>query len=830
MSAFRKQNSAHEFDRVPSYYANNKLYPKAYARNEFQGRTSRRIHDGLALPTNYGLDTVSDDVNSSPYSSPYFINGRFSTQNTSIQRGNCASVQGIERLMSVGDIEDDFEEGDIQTTLEMWQGKQIKFDIPYNGKVVGNTLTIKNTDGCTGILSIYISVNDESQPIYETAVDLCDISMDKFDHVKLYSATTIARQANPRGKLHVRMEIWNEVADERSANPFNTGRKIEIAATGNGNHYSCVYELGDKNVPVDEEYNYEFFPSRPLMGLIYNSYESIPVSRHEDQDNGAVVSLNGYKYGIFAYRTENNARLVIYDYTMNKLVEMDDKPVEYPVDSRAKEVNLVQAFDEVFYVDGYSVLKKFKIGEWDSLYQFPASKYEDVIAHVDKAKFAASDLGADGGDYMFVYVARGNKWQYEGRDVNLADYGITYEGALPADSGVITVTYVAAGQTVEASADATYSDARPVIAPSIICKHNNRIYLGGFLNDPNLVQLSEIVAEGPDYSSYPYRFYVPDNSPLATSTNTVTAMVTYTSDTIMIASKKSFSIFASNADFEGYTSKAQPSQVATYLESGGVESSGDIVNYNGIIYSFDPDEGIRRFTGSTWSKVPAAVDTLFDRVDMDKPRKLWGYASRLYFNYTDKIDGKLKCLIWDMEMNYQQYPWFQDVDIPFCDVRYDNDFDIVGIHSDYPCIMKLYAENCWRRLDSPITFERHTKYLSIPGNAHTAIVNRVHNKVLANANRWWYFSLAFDSDTLLQERGKESWYRFPCWDTKAVDKPVENPFTYQDVYESDAVAQLTISHIRVRGISVQEKVKVKTFREQASLISILFESRTRQLN
>ena len=824
MSALRFQNRHDTHDRVPSYYANNKLYPSAYARTEWQARTSRRIHDGLNIPTSYGLDTTSDDVNSSPFSSPYYINGRYNSQNLSIQRGNAASVQGIKRLLSIGDEASDFKEEEAKTTIELWQGKQIKFEIPYSGKVVGNTISIKNTDGCTGILSIYISAKENAQPIYETSVDLCKISADKFEHITLYSASTIARTANPRGELFVRMEIWDEVDCKRSANPFNTGKKIEIAATGADNHYACVYRLGDKNSPVKEEYNYERLPSRPLMGLIYNSFESIPVSRHEDQDTGATVSLNGYRYGIFAYRTESNARLAIYDYTMNKMVEINGRPIEYPVDSRTKEVNLVQAFDYVYYVDGYSPLQRFKIGEWKDYYEFPASKYEDVKAAVDIDKFKASDLGGNSGDYLFVYKADGG-WYYKDKVISLTTYGITFTGK-PADSGVITVTYTAAGATTEADAGAVYTDARPVIAASIICKHNNRIYLGGFLNDPNLVQCSDIKAEGPDYSSYPYRFYVPDNSPLATSTNTVKAIVSYTSDNIMIVSRNSYSIFTSNESLED----GVPQQTSSYIDGGGVQSAGDITNYAGTIYSFDPDEGIRRFNGAIWNSIPASIGSAFERVDMDKPRKLWGYAHRLYFNYTDKIDGKYKCLVWDMDMNYQQYPWFQDSDIPFCDVRHDDDFDITGIHPDYPCIMQLYAPDTWSRLDSPITFERHTKYLSLPGNASNMIVNRVHNKVLANANRWWWFSIAADSDTLVQKRGADAWYRFPSWDTVDEVQSPENPFPYQDQYESDAVSLLTISNIRIRGISVQEKVKAKTFREQASLISILFEARPRQYN
>ena len=823
--AVRYQNDPHTTGRVPGYYANNKLYKDAYARTDWQTRTSRRVHDGLSLQMNYGLDTVSDDVNSSPYSSPYYINGRYNSDNLVTQRGNSASVQGIKRLTEAAtERNEDFAESDIQTTMEMWQGKQIKFELPYNGKVIGNTITLRNTGGCTGILSIYISASENGKVLYETAIDLCDISMDIFEHKTLYAITPIKRDANPRGKLYVRMEIWDEIDQKRSANPFNTGRKIEIAATGAGNHKECVYLLGDKNVPAKEVYDYKFLPSRPLMGLVYSDYESIPVDKKDESDSGAMISLNGYRYDVFAIKEQTSARLVIYDYKMNKMVTTFDTS-QIKIDARAKSVSIVQGVDEVYYVDGYSPLQHFKIGEWVSS-AFPSSPTESVTASVDVEIFATTALGENTGTYLFT--RKNGSWYYEDTQVILGDYGITVDdGAI--DGGTITVKYTKVGQSTPASASASYTDARPVVSPSIICKHNNRIYLGGFLNDPNLIQISQVTEEGPDYNNYPYRMYVPDNSPYATSTNTVTAIVEYSSDTLMIISKNSYSLFTT--DRKGVTMEdAIPQQTSSYIDGGGVQSPGDITNYQGVIYSFDPDEGIRRFSGAVWNAIPSSVKSLTDRVDMRKPRKLWGYANKLYFNYTDAVDGKPKCLIWDKDMNYQQYPWFQDNDLPFCDVRHDDDFDIIGIHPDYPVIMKLYAQDTWRRMDSPITFERHTKYVSLPGNAANMIVNRVHNKVIANSNRWWWFSLSADEHELTQERGNDAWYRFPCWDTITVEQTPEDPFPYQDTYEEKAVALLTISNIRIRAISIQEKIKCKTFRAQANLVSTLFETRVRQYN
>ena len=727
---YKGQNSRYPQDRPPTYYTNNKMYVGSYGPSDYPTRVSRRVHDGLTIDKNFGLDTVSDDINSSPYSSPYYVNGRYNSDNLTTQRGNSASVQGCKLLTTYGDVLNDFTDSQIQTTLEMWQGKQIKFSIPYDGKIVGNTITLRNTGNSTGILSIYLSATDGGRPLSETSIDLCKVSQDKFEHFKLHSINAIPKTANPRGKIYVRLEIWDEISRERSTNPFNTGRKIEIAATGIDTHQACEYELVDKNIPANSEsYEYKTYPSRPLIGLIYNNWHSIPTLKEGEEKDGPTVSLNGYRYDLFTIQNGTETKMLIYDPAMNTVKVAND----IDIDGRADHVALIQFKDQIYYVDGWSPLQKFTVGVWNS-----------------------SAIGQSSSD----------------------------------------------------------DDDQPVIGASNIFKHINRIILNGFRFDPNLNQISMMDESGPLPEKY-YRFYSPDNYPEETSINPVTAVVDFTADQVMIMGKEFAALFKDRGVLEDTT----PQQVGTFMDGIGVQSQGDICNFRGTLYSFDADEGLRRYNGSLWVPIPSSVNSYTDRVDMDKPRKLWGYAQKLYFNYYDKIDGKAKCLVWDSQMNYQQYPWFQDDNLPFCDVRIHDDYDLIGIHPDYPCIMKLYAEDTWSRLDSPITFERHTKHLNMPGNMSDMWVKRVHNKVIANADRWWWISIDADKQYLTQFRGRDHWYRFPVWATNEVEEPVETPFPFEELYEHDAVFRCTMSHLRIKCSSIQVKVKCKTFRNQASLLS-----------
>lgn len=736
--ALRHQNNPHVTGRTPSYYANNKLYKDSYAPVESQTRVSRRIHDGLSIDRNYGLDTVSDDLNSSPYSSPYYINGRYNSTNQTSQTGNSASVQGVTRLTSLKDEFVRTETHGPLSSIKLWQGKQIRFSLPYKGKVVGTILKLKNTKGCTGVLSIYLSAKENGPVLAEMAVDLCEVSQDNFEERLLYTMTPVAWDANPLGELFVRMEIWDEVACKPSTNPYNTGKYIEIESSGDGPHTEWVYKLGEKNVPVCEKPNFTPSVNRPTLGFIYNNWVSVPTNRIQGVDYGATVSLNGYLYDIFCIKNDTEAQVIVYDRQTENVIE--PPIINIPVDSQIENLNLIQAADYVYYVDGYSALYKFKIGDW-------------VAQEVTSAN-------------------------------------------------------------------------PPVVGASLISFHCNRIWLSGFRYDPNLVQYSEITENGPEYDNFLWRFYSPDESPLATSDGPIVAMVEYQPDRLMIATTRNFNLYATSAD----PSTELPQQVSIHSDGAGVASAGDITSFRGIIYSFDPDEGIRRFTGSLWNKIPAALDSHIERVDMTKPRKLWGYAYKLYFNYTDRVDGRAKCIVWDMAMNYQQFPWFMDADLPFCDVRADNDFMLIGIHPDFPCIMRLYDYNVWRRLDTPITFERHSKYLSLPGNANELIVKRAFIKVISNANRIWYVGVSLDRNDLNPDRGVAAWYRLPTWATKQIHAELEDPFYQEDIFEQYATSMLTLPNLNMRTLSVQFRVKTKTFRSQANYISLLIEGAPRAFN
>lgn len=72
---------------------------------------------------------------------------------------------------------------------------------------------------------------------------------------------------------------------------------------------------------------------------------------------------------------------------------------------------------------------------------------------------------------------------------------------------------------------------------------------------------------------------------------------------------------------------------------------------------------------------------------------------------------------------------------------------------------------------------------------------------------------------MTQFRGHDKWYRQPVWDTITVTEPVETPFPFEDVYEENAIYRMSLLNLRLKCSAIQIRVKTKTFRSQANLVS-----------
>ena len=81
---------------------------------------------------------------------------------------------------------------------------------------------------------------------------------------------------------------------------------------------------------------------------------------------------------------------------------------------------------------------------------------------------------------------------------------------------------------------------------------------------------------------------------------------------------------------------------------------------------------------------------------------------------------------------------------------------------------------------------------------------------------------------MTQFRGHDVYWRQPVWDTITVKEPAETPFPFEDEFEKNAIYRIDILDLRIRCSSIQARIKTKTFRCQADLVSIEFEVSPKQ--
>ena len=186
---------------------------------------------------------------------------------------------------------------------------------------------------------------------------------------------------------------------------------------------------------VEEKYEYKPYPSRPLIGLIYSDFVSVPVDRIDNMKTGGTVSYNKYRYDIFCVKNGSSARVLIYDKEMNRLVWNMIK-----VDGRVKQLNIAQVTDTnkvtwIYYVDGYSPLQRFKLRQWNDedlekepikSMSFDTGSADNITADINSATFFDTDLGQQSGYYTFTFSD--GAWWYNEEEKDIATYGITLVG------------------------------------------------------------------------------------------------------------------------------------------------------------------------------------------------------------------------------------------------------------------------------------------------------------------------------------------------------------------------------------------------------------------
>jgi hypothetical protein len=379
------------------------------------------------------------------------------------------------------------------------------------------------------------------------------------------------------------------------------------------------------------------------------------------------------------------------------------------------------------------------------------------------------------------------------RRVNLTTWAAENADAIPAE---ITIPGV----------DATTLTAKP--GASLIHYLNNRIYLSGYKDDPNLVLMSLIDDIKPRFTQFNDRFYSPDQSPEASAGSPVTALASQ-SDYLIIFRIDGTSMY----DRGGSTILEDASQVTPEGAGLGVLNQEAVCQGNNNIYFYNPIEGVQRFGGSVNRTVSGDIENLLSRIQ-NKDKVFMIYQNqrvRMYFSFDGVVPDS--CLYYYAELE-GQLPWYMDVNTPISSaVASKDDKTIYAVHSQVPSTMEVDA--AFTDFDSYIVLEYHTQYRIPPTSDPSGytILKRLHLHEIVDTTHSVFIGLDIDhQDTPIV------WRRF----VEAISNEVPNPdAVFQHTAEPGTSVIDIMMYVRCRNYQV--RLKRYCYKDQGEVLGVQME-------
>lgn len=365
--------------------------------------------------------------------------------------------------------------------------------------------------------------------------------------------------------------------------------------------------------------------------------------------------------------------------------------------------------------------------------------------------------------------------------------------------------------------DVTPEDMQARPGASLILRIKSRFFLAGFAKDPNFVQYSILnsltgTADAPtenggvqydQYSDISY-FYSPDKKPEDSVCAPITALAEYEGN-LLIFRRDGASLWQLGNEFSA------PSQADYFAYNLGVESQDDVCNLNGNIFIYNRSEGLRRFSGADATYQSMDIDNELRKLPQDSPRLLFGHANkiRLYCDLDNRGVADHNFLF--LMALAGSAPWYCDDQTPITWVVGDQTSDTVyAMHSSYPAIYIVDADDQYTDFDSSIVMQYHTQYRSPGDISGWTILRRVLVKLIASSTNVWYVGVDFD-----HKDNPAVWRRY-VRQQQDEERPVEGVFENT----ADAGAQTISLPMRAKIRDFQVRVSVSSWRDNAMLLYI----------
>ena len=339
------------------------FYPDVYSRttNPWQTRTGRRNREFASFSNLLGLNTAFDDLHKRDGESPFLRNVRYMGDKQTVQRAQVTSRDGA-KLLGIKDV-GTIEAFPQQYHIEMWEGQAIEFDIePTDRLIIGGSLNIRNKEGATGRLRVFLKENHSTRPICDANIALDGVSKNKY----VPRSFRFIQPLNAKDGLTIRLEVEGDIEPDECGD-IAEGRKIWLAASGYKGHRAAAYTSPNVNECMREEaYDWKDEPSIPCMTLHYSS--GTPMK------SGILICTDEGRFLVFPIKYDSGIELWRFNLATNVFSEIDTSAA--PVDSRAKAVRFAQGLGKLYFVDGYSALQRIDLSTWKS--EIAICKQEDI--------------------------------------------------------------------------------------------------------------------------------------------------------------------------------------------------------------------------------------------------------------------------------------------------------------------------------------------------------------------------------------------------------------------------------------------------------------------
>lgn len=381
------------------------FYPEVYSRTTkpWQTRTGRRNREFASFTNLLGLNTAFDDLHKRDGESPFLRNVRYMGDKQTVQRAQVTSRDGA-KLLGVKEYTtiDSYPE---QYNIEIWEGRSIEFDIePTDNLVIGGSLKIRNREGATGRLRVFLKENHATRAICDANIALDDISKNKY----VERSFRFIQPLNAKNGLTIRLEVEGDIEPDECGD-IGQGRKVWIASSGYKNHLAADYTSPNVNECMREtprEWKEE--PSIPCMSLHCSA--GTPMLK------GTMVCTSEGKFLVFPLRYSSGIELWRFNVDTHVYTKIDTD--DAPVDPKATAVRFAQGLGKLYFVDGYSALQRIDLSTWKS--EVAICKQEDI----DVEGVSPEDMQAQPGASLILRI--NNRFYLAGfkEDPNFVQYSI----------------------------------------------------------------------------------------------------------------------------------------------------------------------------------------------------------------------------------------------------------------------------------------------------------------------------------------------------------------------------------------------------------------------